>query len=39
MFFELRQYPVRPGKQAEWVTCMEEEIHPVMMGVLGSVIQ
>ena len=28
MFFELRQYHVRPGKQAEWVKCMEEEIIP-----------
>ena len=31
MFFELRQYVVRPGKQAEWVKCMEEE-----MVILGS---
>jgi hypothetical protein len=40
MFFELRQYHVRPGKQAEWVKCMEEEIIPfqVKMGmvILGS---
>jgi hypothetical protein len=40
MFFELRQYVVRPGKQAEWVKCMEEEIIPfqVKMGmvILGS---
>ena len=40
MFFELRQYVVRPGKQAEWVRCMEEEIIPfqVKMGmvILGS---
>jgi hypothetical protein len=40
MFFELRQYVVRPGKQEEWVKCMEEEIIPfqVKMGmvILGS---
>jgi hypothetical protein len=40
MFFELRQYHVRPGKQAEWVKCMEEEVIPfqVKMGmvILGS---
>ncbi|MBA2454372.1 MAG: NIPSNAP family protein [Chloroflexia bacterium] len=40
MFFELRQYHVRPGKQADWVKCMEEEIIPfqVKMGmvILGS---
>lgn len=40
MFFELRQYHVRPGKQADWVRCMEEEIIPfqVKMGmvILGS---
>jgi hypothetical protein len=40
MFFELRQYVVRPGMQAEWVKCMEEEIIPfqVKMGmvILGS---
>jgi hypothetical protein len=29
VFFEFRQYHVRPGKQAEWVTCME-------VVVLGS---
>jgi NIPSNAP len=28
MFFELRQYHVRPGQQAAWVKCMEEEIVP-----------
>jgi hypothetical protein len=28
MFFELRQYCVRPGQQANWVKCMEEEIIP-----------
>jgi hypothetical protein len=40
MFFELRQYHVRPGQQANWVKCMEEEIIPfqVKMGmvILGS---
>jgi hypothetical protein len=40
MFFELRQYVVRPGQQEKWVKCMEEEIIPfqVKMGmvVLGS---
>ena len=40
MFFELRQYHVRPGQQEKWVKCMEEEIIPfqVKMGmvVLGS---
>jgi hypothetical protein len=40
MFFELRQYHVRPGMQEKWVKCMEEEIIPfqVKMGmvILGS---
>ena len=40
MFFELRQYHIHPGKQKEWVKCMEEEIIPfqVKMGmvILGS---
>jgi hypothetical protein len=40
MFFELRQYHVRPGQQEPWVKCMEEEIIPfqVKMGmvILGS---
>jgi hypothetical protein len=40
MLFELRQYHVRPGRQAAWVKCMEEEIIPfqVKMGmvILGS---
>jgi hypothetical protein len=40
MFFELRQYHIRPGQQKAWVACMEEEIIPfqVKMGmvVLGS---
>ena len=28
MFFELRQYHVRPGQQEKWVKCMEEESFP-----------
>ena len=40
MFFELRQYVIRPGQQKAWVKCMEEEIIPfqVKMGmvILGS---
>jgi hypothetical protein len=28
MLFELRQYHVRPGQQAAWVKCMDEEIIP-----------
>ena len=40
MFFELRQYHVRPGQREQWVKCMEEEIIPfqVKMGmvILGS---
>jgi hypothetical protein len=40
MFFELRQYHVRPGQREKWVKCMEEEIIPfqVKMGmvILGS---
>jgi len=40
MFFELRQYHIRPGQQKAWVKCMEEEIIPfqVKMGmvILGS---
>src|SRR5262249_5922744 len=42
MFFELRQYHVRPGQRDKWVKCMEEEIIPfqVKMGmvILGSFI-
>jgi hypothetical protein len=26
MFFERRQYHIRPGQQKQWVKCMEEEI-------------
>lgn len=40
MLFELRQYAIRPGKQAEWVRLMEEEIIPFQvskgMVILGS---
>src|SRR6266852_8147454 len=40
MFFELRQYHIRPGQRDKWVRCMEEEIIPfqVKMGmvILGS---
>ena len=27
-FYELRQYKVKPGKLAEWIKIMEEEIIP-----------
>jgi len=27
-FYELRQYEIRPGKMAAWLTLMEEEIVP-----------
>jgi hypothetical protein len=36
MFFELRQYVVRPGKQAEWVKCMEEEIMVILGSFVGE---
>ena len=40
MLFELRQYHVRPGQQANWVTLMEQEIIPFQtrmgMEILGS---
>ena len=40
MFFELRQYRMRPGKRDQWVKCMEEEIIPFQvskgMVILGS---
>ena len=40
MLFELRQYHIRPGKQAEWVSLMENEIIPFQsskgMVILGS---
>ncbi len=31
-FYELRQYSVRPGKLAEWVKIMEEEIIPFQVS-------
>jgi len=40
MFFELRQYEIRPGQKENWVKCMEEEIIPFQvskgMVILGS---
>ena len=40
MFFELRQYRVRPGKREAWVQLMETEIIPFQiaqgMVVIGS---
>ena len=40
MFFELRQYRTRPGKRAEWVRFMEDEIIPFQaskgMMICGS---
>lgn len=40
MFFELRQYHVRPGQQENWVSFMEGEIIPFQekmgMTILGS---
>ena len=39
-FYEMRQYKVQPGKAAEWVRIMEEEIIPFQvskgMVILGS---
>jgi len=31
-FYELRQYHVRPGKLAEWLKIMEEEIIPFQVS-------
>ena len=31
-FYELRQYYVRPGKMAEWVKIIEEEIIPFQVS-------
>ena len=31
-FYELRQYPVLPGKMDEWVRFMEEEIIPFQVS-------
>jgi hypothetical protein len=40
MFFELRQYVIRPGKKDEWVRMMEDEIIPFQqsqgMVIVGS---
>ena len=40
MFFELRQYEIKPGCQAAWITLMEQEIIPFQsskgMVVIGS---
>ena len=40
MFFELRQYRMRPGKKEEWLKMMQEEIIPYQiskgMVVVGS---
>ncbi len=40
MFFELRQYRMKPGQRNAWVQCMEEEIIPFQvskgMVILGS---
>jgi hypothetical protein len=40
MFFEIRQYPLKPGKREEWVKLMDEVIIPYQqskgMVVLGS---
>ena len=40
MFFELRQYRLRPGKREEWIEYMEGEIIPFQiskgMVVIGS---
>ena len=32
MFFELREYHCQPGKRAEWVRMMEEEIIPYQVS-------
>jgi hypothetical protein len=31
-FYELRQYKIRPGKLAEWIRIMEEEIIPFQVS-------
>lgn len=31
-FYELRQYVIRPGKMAEWIKFMEEEIIPFQVS-------
>jgi hypothetical protein len=32
VFYELRQYYVRPGQMERWVKCMEEEIIPFQVS-------
>ena len=32
MFYELRQYHVRPGQMERWIKCMEEEIIPFQVS-------
>ncbi|MDE2858473.1 MAG: NIPSNAP family protein [Chloroflexota bacterium] len=32
MFFELRRYPIKPGKAAEWVKLMDEVIIPYQLS-------
>ena len=36
-FYELRRYEIRPGKMAEWLEMMENEIMPMQIA-LGMVI-
>lgn len=38
VFYELRRYEIRPGKMAEWLDLMEQEIIPfqVAMGMVIS---
>jgi hypothetical protein len=36
-FYELRQYTVRPGKMAEFIACMENEVFPFQISK-GAVI-
>ena len=36
-FYELRQYTIRPGKMAEWLKLMEDEIIPFQVSK-GAVI-
>jgi hypothetical protein len=31
-FYELRQYVIKPGKMADWVKLMEEQILPFQVG-------
>ena len=32
MFYELRQYSIRPGQMEKWIKCMEEEIIPFQVA-------